>query len=500
MVAVFAPLLQDFGMTEALVIVWFRHDLRLSDHAALTAAVATGAPVVPLYVLDDDAPVAWTPGGASRWWLHKSLEKLAQSIDGIGGSLILRRGDTADVLAKVVAESGASAVYCSRSYEPWARDLEIRVRDRLHGVGVQLKRFPGALLHEPDRLKTQAGGSFKVYSPFWRALSASFAAGTPLPAPSKIAGPDKPVMSEVLSSWELLPTKPDWAGGLRAVWQPGEESARQRLDLFLRTGLHSYAEDRNRPDLPRTSRLSPHLHFGEISPRQCWHAANLYAGSPGVRGLDKGLETFLKEVVWREFSYHLLFHFPELPETPFRSEFGQFPWRDDEVLLKAWQRGLTGYPIVDAGMRELWATGWMHNRVRMIAASFVIKDLLISWQRGEAWFWDTLVDADLASNAASWQWVAGSGADAAPYFRIFNPVSQGQKFDPEGTYVRRWVPELSRLPASVIHEPWTAPALVLEAAGVRLGDTYPLPIVDHALQRQAALAGYEQIKIKAKAS
>jgi deoxyribodipyrimidine photo-lyase len=288
-----------------------------------------------------------------------------------------------------------------------------------------------------------------------------------------------------------LPSKPDWAGGLRDAWQPGEAEARKRLTAFLDGPIGDYAVLRDRPDLAATSRLSPHLHFGEISPAQCWHAASIKSG----KGEAKGAGTFLRELVWREFSYHLLFHNPDLPDAPFRREFAAFPWaRDHGDMLRDWQLGRTGYPIVDAGMRELWTTGWMHNRVRMIAASFLIKNLMIPWQAGEAWFWDTLVDADLANNAASWQWVAGSGADAAPYFRIFNPVTQGLKFDPDGAYVRRWVPELSRLAAPDIHCPWESPATVLAAAGVRLGKTYPHPIVDHRAARLRALEAYEHVK------
>jgi deoxyribodipyrimidine photo-lyase len=301
------------------------------------------------------------------------------------------------------------------------------------------------------------------------------------------------VRSDALDDWKLLPTAPNWAAGFEIHWQPGEEGARRRLREFIEVGLAHYAQERDRPDRDVTSRLSPHLHFGEISPAQCWHAVRAAQAQAGGR-LDGGAEKFLKEVLWREFSCHLLHHWPTLPEAPFKPEFADFPWADDPVGLKAWQAGRTGYPIVDAGMRELWATGIMHNRVRMIAASFLIKDLLIPWQQGERWFWDTLVDADIASNAASWQWVAGSGADAAPYFRIFNPVLQGEKFDPQGAYVRKWVPELGRMPDEFIHKPWDAPLLVLKAAGVELGNNYPHPAVDHGKARDRALAALKSMK------
>lgn len=473
------------------IVVWFRHDLRLTDHVSLLTAVKSGAPIVPLFVLDDDAAGQWSLGGASRWWLHHSLSNLHQSLVNRGASLLLRRGRTEDVIAGVVREIGAESVHCSRNYEPWAQALERKVRDAAETVGAVLKRFPGALLHEPDRLKTQAGGPFKVYTPFWRALSGSLDVGMAQPAPSRITGV-RGLKGEDLASWGLLPTRPDWACGLREAWKVGEEHALARLDAFLERAISAYGADRNRPDLSGTSRLSPYLHFGEISPRQAWSRAIAQCAARPT--YQEGLQTFLKELAWREFSYHLLFHFPHLPEAPFKPEFQRFPWRRDDASLKSWQKGLTGFPIVDAGMRELWTTGWMHNRVRMIVASFLIKDLMIPWQMGEAWFWDTLVDADLASNAASWQWVAGSGADAAPFFRIFNPVSQGQKFDPDGAYVRRWVPELAQLPSAVIHEPWAADDRVLKASGVVLGKSYPLPIVDHALQRKAALAAFMDLK------
>jgi deoxyribodipyrimidine photo-lyase len=474
------------------IIVWFRHDLRLADQAALDAAVVTGAPVLPLFVLDEKSPGSWAPGGASRWWLHESLESLGKALHGLGSKLILRHGPADEVIAGVANETGAAAVHCTRSYEPWSRKLESAVRDRVVGMDIALKRFAGSLLHEPDQLKTKAGDPYKVYTPFWRALSASLDLKRPLPAPSSLVPFKGRIASDTLASWKLLPKRPDWSKGIRDAWQPGEPGAHERLHTFLDERIDDYTSERNRPDRAGTSRLSPHLHFGEMSPRQCWYAAAMRAGRQNRHG--DGADTFLKELAWREFSYHLLFHFPDLPDEPFRKEFESFPWDTNLKAERAWQRGQTGYPIVDAGMRELWATGWMHNRVRMIAASFLIKDLLIPWQKGEAWFWDTLVDADLASNAASWQWVAGSGADAAPYFRIFNPVLQGEKFDPDGDYVRRWVPELAKLPASAIHAPWLADEAMLREAGVVLGDTYPHPIVNHAERRDTALAAFKKIK------
>ncbi|WP_439541874.1 cryptochrome/photolyase family protein [Hyphomicrobium sp.] len=480
-------------MSDTPIIVWFRRDLRLADHPALCAAVAQGRAIVPCFILDEAAAGTWRAGGASRWWLHGSLDALGRSIAGKGGRLVLRRGDTANTLIALAAETGAKDVYASRSFEPWASRLEHDVRHALSEDGIAFKRFGGTLLHDPDQLTTQAGGPFKVYTPFWRALSQRGEIGRVLPVPTKLLSPKKAPKSDSLTSWGLLPKKPDWAAGLREAWNPGEQGAQDSLTRFLDEALADYKEMRNRPDRAGTSRLSPHLAFGEISPRQCWSAAETASAHQG-HGSDTGRETFHRELAWREFSAHLLHHVPTLPDQPFRSEFAAFPWRRDAAGLQAWQRGLTGYPIVDAGMRELWATGWMHNRVRMIVASFLIKDLLLPWQAGEAWFWDTLVDADLANNAASWQWVAGSGADAAPYFRIFNPVTQGRTFDPAGAYVRRWVPEIASLDNDAIHAPWEVSAAVLTAAGVRLGTTYPGPIVDHAEARLAALAALDRVK------
>jgi deoxyribodipyrimidine photo-lyase len=476
------------------IVVWFRRDLRLADHAALSAAAATERPVVPLFILDDDAAGDWAPGGASRWWLHHSLAALKKSLTAVGGNLVLRRGKTRNVIADVAREAGAGDVYCSRGYEPWSSDLETDVREGLAMHDIALKRFAGVLLHDPDQVKTQAGQPFKVFTPFWNAVR-RLEVKKPLEAPKRLTVSSKLPKSENLKDWELLPKRPDWAGGLREMWVPGEVCARELLAEFIDNRMSDYAEARDRPDVEGTSRLSPYLAFGEISPRQCWFAVKSATGR--MTHADRGAEVFLKELTWREFSAQLLHHWPTFPKTAFREEFSGFQWRKDADQLTAWQRGLTGYPIVDAGMRELWTTGWMHNRVRMIVASFLIKDLLLPWQDGEAWFWDTLVDADLANNAANWQWVAGSGADAAPYFRIFNPVKQGETFDPEGAYVRRWVPELAKLPDKAIHAPWLASQDILDAAGVAIGGSYPAPIVDHADARKRALAAFEHVKRQA---
>ena len=467
-------------------LVWFRQDLRLSDNPALTHAAKLGS-IVPVYVLDETPAPAGRPlGGASRWWLHHSLKALAKSL----GGLILLRGDPADVLPALIAQTGASGLYWNRCYEPHAIARDKALKTSLASAGIDVASFNASLLFEPWQVRTLNGGPYKVYSPFWRACQRLSVDAARSPVKPKLAPLEQ--LGDRLSDWGLLPVKPNWARGFEAEWTPGETGAQERLETFLDAGLSGYGELRNRPDLPNVSRLSPHLHWGEISPRQIYAAT--HARLAAHAHLRKDAEKFLAELGWREFAYHLLYHFPTLPDQNWKSGFDAYPWQVNARHLAAWQRGATGYPIVDAGMRELWATGYMHNRVRMVVASFLIKHLRIDWRDGEAWFWDTLLDADLANNAASWQWVAGSGADAAPYYRIFNPITQGQKFDPNGRYTRRWCPELQRLPDAVLHAPFLAPPDVLTAAGVVLGKTYPHPLVDHADARQAALAGYEAVK------
>jgi deoxyribodipyrimidine photo-lyase len=481
-------------MSDSPVIVWFRQDLRLVDNPALAAAVDSGRPVLPFYLLDDETPGRWRPGGASRWWLHHSLAALADDLVGRGAPLLLRRGRADDVLPALAAETGAAAVYWNRCYEPSAVARDTALKTTLKDAGVEARSFNASLLVEPWQIETGSGGPYKVFTPFWKAARATLDPPPPAPAPECIAGVDGLPAGDRLYDWALLPTAPDWAGGLRDAWQPGEAGARARFQAFLDEDIAGYADDRDRPDRAVTSRLSPHLHWGEMGPRQLWHAAMHRVGSGAGAPLQKAIDKFLSEVGWREFAHHLLFHFPDLPEENWKHAFDGFGWRDDPDALRAWQRGRTGYPLVDAGMRELWATGWMHNRVRMVAASFLIKHLLVDWRAGADWFWDTLVDADLANNAASWQWVAGCGADAAPYFRIFNPVAQGEKFDPDASYIRRWVPELARLPDAYVHRPWDTPADVCRAAGFVPGESYPPPIVDHAVARGRALAAYQAMR------
>lgn len=482
-------------MSAPATIVWFRQDLRLQDNPALAAAVARGGPILPVYVLDDAGEGDWPAGGASRWWLHHSLAALAASLRERDSRLVLARGESAPVLASLVKSTGATAVYWNRRYEPATIARDKALKAALAATGVEAKSFNASLLFEPHTVQNKSGGPFQVFTPYWRhcqtlAVEApvKLPAG-PIPAPAK--WPKSPALEEL-----NLPPALKWADGFSRVWAPGETGAQKRLRKFIASALAAYDERRNLPDVDGTSALSPHLHFGEIGPRQAWAAVRGLSHDSGVFPANRGAQVFLAELGWREFAYHLLYHFPSTPTQPLREEFAAFPWRKDEKQLRAWHRGLTGYPIVDAGMRQLWATGWMHNRVRMIVASFLVKHLRLSWRDGAAWFWDTLVDADLASNTLGWQWSAGCGADAAPYFRIFNPILQGAKFDPEGGYVRRWVPELAKLPARHIHQPWDAPLDVLAEAGLTLGANYPHPIVDHAEARAGALAAFKAMRAK----
>ncbi|MBX5158855.1 deoxyribodipyrimidine photo-lyase [Rhizobium sp. NZLR8] len=470
-------------------ILWFRKDLRLDDNQALNAADLSGRPVIPLYI---NEPTAGTGplGAAQSWWLHHSLEALDRSLRKQQGGLVLASGEALEVLCALIRESGAEAVFWNRRYDPSGIAIDIQIKHELEKQAIEARSFGGQLLHEPSRLMTGAGTPYRVYTPFWRALEAAGEPERPLAAPAKLRLASQLLKSERPESWRLLPTKPNWAKGFGDLWTPGEEGAQQNLRDFVEEALDGYKENRDYPAKQATSMLSPHLALGEISPARIWDA---------TRGLTSQVPAadivhFRKEIAWREFSYHLLFHFPQLASENWNNRFDGFEWRNDDDDFNAWRRGVTGYPIVDAGMRQLWHHGWMHNRVRMIVASFLIKDLMVDWRRGEAWFRDTLVDADPANNAASWQWVAGSGADASPFFRIFNPVLQGQTFDPDGDYIRAHVPELRELGAKYIHRPFEAPKSMLDAAGITLGQTYPKPIVDHTRARNRALAAYNATK------
>lgn len=449
-------------MASSPSIVWLRDDLRVADNPALHAAIERGEPVIVLYLRDEQSPRARPLGEASRWWLHGSLTALAADLADLGGSLTLRQGSAADVLPQLVADTGAGAVFWNRRYGA-LREVDAALKSRLTAAGITVTSFAASLLYEPWKITSGSGEPYRVFTPFWRACLASGDPRPPLPAPASLDG--LTVDGDDLTDWALLPTRPDWAGGLREVWTPGSQGAHDRLEQFVEHALPIYHR-RDEPSIDATSRLSPHLRFGELSPHQIWARVHARVAPEAAKNRAK----FLSEIGWREFSYSILFNAPDLATVNVRRDFDAFPWGDPLTTeLEAWQQGRTGIPLVDAGMRQLWATGWMHNRVRMVVASLLTKNMLIDWRLGEQWFWNTLVDADEANNAASWQWVAGSGADAAPYFRVFNPALQAERFDPDGAYVRRWVPEID-------------------------GPEYATPIVDLAASRREALEAYEAVK------
>jgi deoxyribodipyrimidine photo-lyase len=462
----------------APLILWFRRDLRLADQPALATAVESGAPVIPLYILDDETPKHRKMGGASRWWLHHSLMSLDADLQKLGSRLIFRAGKSDDVLADLAKETGASVIHCIRHYEPWWRNAEKSVAKALP-EGCELVCHDGNYLLPPGSVTTGSGGQYKIYTPFMRALWQHMPPHEPLLAPKKIAAPVKWPMSDTLADCQRLPTNPDWAGGMKKMWVPGEGGAKVRLEDFA-DKAKLYDEKRNLPSVSGSSFLSPHLHFGEISPATCWHATMKAGGS---------VDIFLKELVWRDYAQNVICQFPEYGSKNARDAFDKLPWRDmSDPAVKtdylAWTKGQTGYPIVDAGMRQLWTTGWMHNRVRMIAASFLIKHLLIDWREGEQWFWDTLVDADYGSNSVNWQWTAGTGVDSNMFVRIMAPLSQSEKFD-AARYIREWVPELSELGEPYIHDP--------EEHGVR-PKSYPRKLIGHRKARERALAAHSTLK------
>ncbi len=486
----------------SIAIVWLRRDLRLADNPALRAALEAHEQVLPVFIHhapDEEQP--WSSGAATNWWLHHSLKALAQSIAQAGGSLILRAGDTLAELRSLVKSTGATAVYWNRLYEPAVIARDRQIKQALREDGLIAESRNAALWFEPWELQTGGKEPYRVFTPFWRnaegRLREQLAQGrAPLAAVRKLKSLAKPAESLALEDLQLLP-KIGWDQHFYTAWTPGESGAQAQLGRFLKAPVGSYLAQRDLPAVDAVSQLSPHLHFGEISPMQIAAAIEQLLAENHAAGVRKNAEGFLRQIAWREFGHHLLFHFPQTPTAPLNPRFAEFEWRSKNAYasdLRAWQRGETGIPIVDAGMRQLWQTGWMHNRVRMLVASVLTKNLLIPWTEGAAWFWDTLVDADLANNTLGWQWVAGCGADAAPYFRIFNPVLQGFKFDSAGDYVRRWVPELAQLPASAIHAPWDAEQQVLQHAGIKLGSDYPNPIVDLRETRARALEAYDRVK------
>ncbi|HYE30634.1 MAG TPA: deoxyribodipyrimidine photo-lyase [Methylomirabilota bacterium] len=473
------------------VIVWFRNDLRLADNPAVAAAAATGAPVVALYIYAPEDEGAWRPGAASRWWLHHSLCSLRERLAQAGNQLIVRCGNTVEELGAAVKQSRATRVFTNSRVEPFARSVEAQCARMLVECGADLVTFQSSWLAAPGTVVNGQGCAYQVFTPFFKTWSSIVAARPVIEAPQHIAKLHGNPRSMSVESLGLLP-KLNWADEFSSHARPGEFGARKALAAFINEGAEDYAASRDLLGSEGTSRLSAHLHFGEISPNEVVHALEQRTG-PAWKS-----SKYVAELAWREFAAHLLHAFPHLPERPMRPEFERFEYRAErgEVLdwLAAWQRGRTGYPVVDAAMRQLWATGWMHNRARMIVASFLIKDLLIDWRTGAKWFWDTLVDADLANNTMGWQWAAGCGPDAAPFFRIFNPITQGEKFDPKGKYVRRWVPELRNLADEWIHQPWKAPSAALGKAGVELGRTYPEPIINHAIAREVALEKYQRLR------
>jgi deoxyribodipyrimidine photo-lyase len=474
-------------MSRSLAIAWFRQDLRIHDNPALAAAAEHGA-LLPIYIVDDDNAGDWAMGGASRAWLHQSLASLNRSL---GGRLQLFRGDARSIIRQLVENHDIAAVYWNRCYEPWRVRRDTLIRQDLSAAGIATHSYNAALLWEPWEVSKQDGTPYRVFTPFYqKGCRRAQPPRQPRPAPAELRCYRADIdFAQSLDALGLMPAGLDWHESVCAHWQIGEDAANDRLQQFCEDRLEDYRRARDFPAIDATSRLSPHLHFGEISPHQLWwrieHDELLQSGD--------GAAHFLRELAWREFSFHLLYHFPGLPENNFNAKFDRFEWRDEPAALARWQRGQTGYPIVDAGMRELWQTGYMHNRVRMIVASFLIKNLLLHWRKGADWFWDCLVDADLANNSASWQWCAGSGADAAPYFRIFNPVLQSEKFDPDGDYLLRYCPELAGLPARLRHKPWAASEAQLGAAGIRLGVDYPRPMVDLKVTRERALRRYKDL-------
>lgn len=472
---------------------WLRRDFRLDDNPALLAAVKRGGPVIPVFIHAPEEDGDWAPGSASRWWLHHSLKSLASDLEAKGSRLVVRRGPTGKALSTLLKETGAGAVHFNRLYEPKSLERDASIEKSLNRAtdSVLVKGFKDRLLFEPWEVEKKGGGPYQVFTRFWQTCQGLPEPRRPRPAPRSLSAPARWPPSMEVDALDYRP-RIDWAAGLGANWSPGEYGARARVRRFVRRSLADYGEDRDRPDRPGSSRLSPHLHFGEISPRRIWWTVRARTSRAH---LDAGsVATFLDQIGWREFANHLLHHFPDTPERPLRSKFDGFPWKMNTGKLAAWKAGNTGIPLVDAGMRELWHTGWMHNRIRMVVGSFLVKNLLIPWQEGARWFWDTLVDADLANNTLGWQWIAGCGADAAPYFRIFNPVLQGEKFDPDGAYVRQWIPELAALPGRWIHRPWEAPADAMAEAGVTLGADYPRPIVDLGITRDRALVAYQRIQ------
>lgn len=473
-------------MNSSTTILWFRQDLRLQDNPALRIAAAEGR-VLPLYILDDHNANDWSMGAASRWWLHNSLEKLNAQLDG---KLWVFSGDPIQIIPQLMESQGINSIHWNRCYEPWRIKRDSKLKSLLEADERSAISHNGSLLWEPWTRLKKDGEPYKVFTPFYKnAVSVGTEIDTILGEPPAMELADCEQDCKKIPDLNLLPSI-NWYEGFNESFSPGEEDAWRKMEAFIEKGIHNYKKGRDYPALNSVSRISPHLHFGEIAPHRVWKQAE-EAG--GLAGCETEAEHFQRELAWREFSYSLLYHFPTLTEANLNERFDSFPWLEDQELLKAWQQGVTGYPLVDAGMRELWTTGYMHNRVRMIVGSFLVKNLMQHWQHGARWFWDCLLDADLPNNTCSWQWVAGCGADAAPYFRIFNPITQSQKFE-AAPYIRMHVPELAGLSDKAIHEPAIVSKSELSQAGIELGKTYPHPIVDLKASRERALEAYQSIK------
>jgi deoxyribodipyrimidine photo-lyase len=476
--------------TKTTIIVWFRTDLRLHDNPALYAAVSHGERIIPVYIHATNEEAQWQPGAASHWWLHHSLSSLGRDLQQRCSRLILRTGNSLYQLQQLIEQTGAAAVYTTRCYNPASLEHENKIRKALRTADIEFTLYNGNLLIEPDNIHNKAGLPFKVFTPYWRTHQQHFSLPGLLAAPNRLPPVPTRLSSTALGKLELLPKLP-WYKGLRQTWQVGEQAALDMLQTHTTDIIAAYPDTHDRPDIDGTSQLSPYLHFGELSVRK---VAQTLMQLQRRKTAQAGAAALLRQLVWRDFAHHILWHFPATTDKPFDARYDHFPWqrRTNSRLLHAWQQGRTGFPIVDAGMRQLWHTGWMHNRVRMIVASLLSKNAGIHWLLGARWFWDTLVDADLAQNSMNWQWVAGCGVDAAPYFRIFNPVLQSQKFDPRGEYIRRWVPELAGLPTEYIHQPELTPPLIQQASGVLIGKDYPKPMLDLKTSREQALQHYRQ--------
>lgn len=470
-------------MSDRPIIIWLRNDLRLKDQPCFFEAAKRKKAIIPVYIYAPEEEGKWPFGAAAQWWLHHSLQSLKKDLKEQGVNLIIRKGNSLHQIEDLIKKSNAEAVFWTRRYEPYAIERDTKVKSALKNLNVEAISFNGQLLYEPWTISNKQGKPFQVFTPFYNHCLSLQPPREPISITKLIPCKNR-IESLSIEALKLLP-KIHWDKGLQERWTPGENAAHSMLNQFLKNSISNYVATRDFPALEQgVSHLSPYLHFGEISPYQIWHAAKD----------KKNTEIYLRQLIWREFAHHLLYHFPFMPEKPLKENFKKFPWNYDNELLTKWQKGRTGYPIVDAGMRELWKTGWMHNRVRMIVGSFLVKDLLLPWQEGEKWFWDTLVDADMANNCFGWQWVAGSGADAAPYFRIFNPITQSEKFDPEGEYIRKYIPELKALSNEWIHRPWEAPPLILKQAAITLGKDYPEPCVDHQKARERALQAFSRVK------